>query len=74
MTGIPINCTENGKASTVMAGYFKYGIATLVTNKSFKGGANAIAVPIPRRKERDENREGTIRSDAEWKDGDPGTR
>lgn len=39
----PINSTADGKASTVMAGYYKYGTATMITNKGFKGGANGVA-------------------------------
>lgn len=40
---IPINTTED-KARTVMAGYYKYGKATILTNKGFKGGATAVAM------------------------------
>lgn len=46
MAAEPINCTADGKASTVMAGYYKYGTATILTNEGFKGGANAVAEPI----------------------------
>lgn len=45
---IPIN-TLNGKGEksrTFMAGYYKYGEATIIKNKGFKGGATAIAEPI----------------------------
>ena len=34
------------KGKTVMAGYFKYGIANLTTNKGFKDGANGVAEPV----------------------------
>ena len=47
MTFEPINTTDDGqKARTLMAGYYKYGTATLITNKGFKGGTTAIAEPI----------------------------
>ena len=45
---IPFN-TFNGegeKSRTFMAGYYKYGEATIIKNKGFKGGATAIAQPI----------------------------
>lgn len=43
----PINTTDDGtKARTLMAGYYKYGTATLLTNKGFKGGTTAVAEPI----------------------------
>ncbi len=45
---IPLN-TYNGegeKSRTFMAGYYKYGEATIIKNKGFKGGATAIAQPI----------------------------
>lgn len=45
---IPFN-TFNGegeKSRTFMAGYYKYGEATIITNNGFKGGATAIAQPI----------------------------
>lgn len=43
----PINTTEDGtKARTLMAGYYKYGMATLITNDGFKGGTTAVAEPI----------------------------
>lgn len=44
---IAINTTQDGdKARTMMAGYYKYGMATLVTNKGFTGGTTAVAEPI----------------------------
>ena len=47
MTFEPINTTDDGqKARTLMAGYYKYGTATLITNEGFKGGTTAIAEPI----------------------------
>jgi DNA (cytosine-5)-methyltransferase 3A len=47
MIAEPINTTDDGtKARTLMAGYYKYGTATLLTNKGFKGGTTAIAEPI----------------------------
>ena len=46
-TGFPINTTAEGdKARTLMAGYYKYGTATLITNKGFTGGTTAVAEPI----------------------------
>lgn len=45
---IPFN-TYNGegeKSRTFMAGYYKYGEATIIKNKGFKGGATAIAQPV----------------------------
>ena len=40
----PINTTVDGtKARCLMAGYYKYGVATLLTNKGFTGGTTAIA-------------------------------
>lgn len=45
---IPFN-TYNGegeKSRTFMARYYKYGEATLITNKGFKGGTTAIAQPV----------------------------
>ena len=42
---IAINTTDD-KARTLMAGYYKYGTATLLTNKGFKGGTTAVAEPI----------------------------
>lgn len=43
----PINTTDNGdKARTLMAGYYKYGTATLITNEGFKGGTTAVAEPV----------------------------
>lgn len=44
MVAEPINTTDNGdKARTLMAGYYKYGTATLITNEGFKGGTTAVA-------------------------------
>jgi len=44
---VAINTTDGGdKARTLMAGYFKYGMATLMTNKGFKGGTTAVAEQI----------------------------
>jgi DNA (cytosine-5)-methyltransferase 3A len=43
----PINVTADGeKARTLMAGYYKYGTATLITNKGFAGGTTAVAEPV----------------------------
>lgn len=43
----PINVTDDGnKARTLMAGYYKYGTATMITNKGFKGGTTAVAEPL----------------------------
>lgn len=44
---VAINTTDDGdKARTLMAGYYKYGTATLLTNQGFKGGTTAVAEPI----------------------------
>jgi DNA (cytosine-5)-methyltransferase 3A len=45
---IPINTYNNDgeKSRTVMAGYYKYGEATLIKNNGFKGGATAVAEPV----------------------------
>jgi len=45
---IPINTMndEGEKARTMMAGYYKYGTATLITNEGFKGGTTAVAEPL----------------------------
>lgn len=44
---IPVNATDDGdKARTLMAGYYKYGNATLLTNEGFKGGTTAVAEPL----------------------------
>ena len=44
MVAEPINTTEDGdKARTLMAGYYKYGVATILTNKGFTGGTTAVA-------------------------------
>ena len=41
---VAINTTADGeKARTLMAGYYKYGTATLITNKGFTGGTAAVA-------------------------------
>ena len=46
-TGVPINTTVDGdKARTCMAGYYKYGTATLLTNPGFTGGTTAVAEPL----------------------------
>ena len=37
---------EGEKSRTCMAGYYKYGTATILTNKGFKGGTTAVAEPI----------------------------
>lgn len=47
MIAEPINTTDDGdKARTLMAGYYKYGTATLITNDGFKGGTTAVEEPI----------------------------
>ena len=49
MVAVPvaINTTADGKkARTLMAGYYKYGTATLITNKGFTGGTTAVAEPV----------------------------
>lgn len=44
---IAINATAEGdKARTLMAGYYKYGTATLLTNPGFTGGTTAAAEPV----------------------------
>lgn len=44
---VAINTTDDGeKARTLMAGYYKYGTATLITNEGFKGGTTAVADPV----------------------------
>lgn len=44
---VPINTTADGdKARTLMAGYYKYGTATLLTNPGFTGGTTAVAEPM----------------------------
>lgn len=41
---VPVNTTDNDtKARTLMAGYYKYGTATLLTNEGFKGGTTSVA-------------------------------
>lgn len=43
----PVNTTEDGKkARTLMAGYYKYGTATLLTNDGFKGGTTCVSEPV----------------------------
>lgn len=43
---VAINTTADGdKARTLMAGYYKYGTATLLTNPGFTGGTTAVAEP-----------------------------
>lgn len=37
---------EGKKSRTCMAGYYKYGTATMITNKGFKGGTTAVAEPV----------------------------
>lgn len=47
MTFEPVNATAGGdKARTLMAGYYKYGTATLLTNEGFKGGTTAVAESV----------------------------
>jgi DNA (cytosine-5)-methyltransferase 3A len=44
---VAINTTADGdKARTLMAGYYKYGTATLIANKGFTGGTTAVAEPV----------------------------
>lgn len=44
---VAINTTDGGdKSRTLMAGYYKYGTATLITNEGFKGGTTAVAEPV----------------------------
>lgn len=44
---VPVNTTENGdKSRTIMAGYYKYGTATLLTNGGFKGGTTCVSEPV----------------------------
>jgi site-specific DNA-cytosine methylase len=43
----PVNTSDNGdKARTLMAGYYKYGTATLLTNEGYKGGTTAVAESV----------------------------
>lgn len=44
----PINTfnDDGEKSRTLMAGYYKYGTATMLTNKGFKGGTTGIAEPV----------------------------
>lgn len=47
LVAMPINTADDGnKSRTVMAGYYKYGEATIIKNKGFKGGATAVAEPV----------------------------
>ena len=44
---VAINTTADGeKSRTLMAGYYKYGTATLITNEGFTGGTTAVAEPV----------------------------
>lgn len=44
---VAINATDGGdKARTLMAGYYKFGTATLLTNEGFKGGTTCVAEPV----------------------------
>jgi DNA (cytosine-5)-methyltransferase 3A len=44
---VALNSTDEGdKVRTLMAGYYKYGTATLITNKGFKGGTTAVAESV----------------------------
>ena len=44
---VPINVIDDGdKARCLMAGYYKYGTATLITNEGFKGGTTAVGEPV----------------------------
>ena len=44
---IPINTYQGtDKSRTVMAGYHKYGEATIIKNSGFNGGTTAIATPV----------------------------
>lgn len=46
---VPINTTEDGKkARCLMAGYYKCGTATILTNKGFTGGTTAVAEKVLR--------------------------
>ena len=63
---VAINTTADGdKARTLMAGYYKYGTATLITNEGFTGGTTAVAEPINVTKD---GKEQTIRATC-YKDG-----
>lgn len=48
MAAEPINTygDDGEKARTLMAGYYKYGTATLITNDGFKGGTTAVAEKV----------------------------
>lgn len=44
---IPINTYQGtDKSRTVMAGYHKYGEATIIKNSGFNGGTTAVAMPM----------------------------
>ena len=44
---IPINTYQGSdKSRTVMAGYHKYGEATIIKNSGFNGGTTAVAMPV----------------------------
>jgi DNA (cytosine-5)-methyltransferase 1 len=43
---ILFNANDDNSSKTIMAGYYKYGTATLFGNKGFKGGTTAIGVPF----------------------------
>ena len=44
---IPINTYQGtDKSRTVMAGYHKYGEATIIKNSGFNGGTTAVAMPV----------------------------
>ena len=44
---IPINTYQGSdKSRTVMAGYHKYGEATVIKNSGFNGGTTAVAMPV----------------------------
>lgn len=47
---VVLNTTDYGdKSRTLMAGYYKYGTATLITNKGFKDGTTCVAEPVATR-------------------------
>ena len=43
---IPLNSSD-GKSRTLMAGYGKFGMQTLIAQKGWNGGTTAVAEPIP---------------------------
>ena len=43
---VGINVCIDGKSKTLLAGYYKFGTATLLTNKGFPGGTTAVAEPV----------------------------